>query len=111
MSPYDVNEVDQPKRSFINWSPEFNAGTAALILSMIGSVYLFGGEISAIKGEQANQKKDSLAEAQRSKETIADMKASVAALDTKIQAVNDKLGTMAVTMAEIRATQQQRVSK
>lgn len=107
----DHANLDQPRRKIVAWMPDFTAGNLTLILTVLGGFYHFGGTQATLASEQINMKAAAAAEIARSKEANSEVKQSVSAIDAKLSTVNDKLGLMAVTMAEIRATQQQRASK
>lgn len=108
----DYDQNDPPaRRQLVKWIPDFSSGNLGLILTIAGMIYHFGGEMKSIRQELEAMKATNVVEAVRDEKTITEMKMSVGAVDLKIGSVQEKLGTMAVTLAEIRATQQQRGSK
>ncbi len=102
-----ADQDDLPKLTkLITWMPDFTAGNLTLIITVLAGFYHFGGTISAITAEQANMKAAAATELLHSKEALFEVKQSVGTVDSKITSVQDKLGVMAVTIAEIHATQQ-----
>lgn len=105
----DHGQLDAPRRSkLVAWVPDFSAGSLSLILTVLLGFYHFGGVMTTLTTEQNGIKAAAAAELIRSKEAVADVKQSVGAIDAKVSSVQEKLGGLAVTIAEIRATQQQR---
>lgn len=96
-SDYDASEGK--KRRFVQWAPEFNAGTASLILTIATGIFYFGGELSKQRLELDAVKGNAAAEAGRVKESIT-------AIATDVRSIQTSLSDVKETLAVIKATQQ-----
>lgn len=88
-------DASRPKRGrFIAWAPDFTSGMAALILTIAGGIYYFGGELKTMRSDIDQVKRDGVADTARSKEAIANVAADVKGIQTTVNSMNETLAGM-----------------
>jgi hypothetical protein len=101
MDEFDPARLDERRSAAKFIIPKMDAGAIGVILTLLGGLWWFSGELKETRLGLLQVKADTVAESARNKEAIA-------AVASDVKDVRSKVNDMSETLAVIRATQLQR---